>query len=240
MNAVTDLYEVIMSIVTLQDIKKNKKLMTLVDKSNECLDVLGYTDHGIRHVSYTSKIAGRVLENLQFPTRRVELAKIAGYVHDIGNMINRRQHSITGATMLFDELQKMDMEFNDVCDICAAVGSHDEETGKPVSDISAALIIADKVDAYKKRVQRIDLEDIHDRVNLAIYKTHVSVSLENKEIVYDIKMKDYATPMEFLEIYIKRMKMCEESASFLGCTFKLVIDGLVMNMPGTAVMDDGK
>lgn len=227
-----------MSIFTLQEIKSNEKIMTLVNKANECLGILGYTDHGIRHVSYTAKIAGRILENLQYPAHRVELAKIAGFVHDIGNMINRKQHSITGATMLFSELQNMNMDFNDICDICAAVGSHDEDTGKPVSDISAALIIADKVDAYKKRVRRANMDDIHDRVNLAIYKTHVDISLKDKEIKYEIFMKNYATPMEFLEIYFKRMKMCEESAIFLGCTFKLVIDGLIMNMPGIVLTEE--
>lgn len=218
-----------MSKITLNDIKNNSKIMTLVNTANSYLSVLGYTDHGIRHVSYTSRIAGEILEKLGYSEDKVELAKIAGFVHDVGNMINRHQHSITGAIMLFDELQQIGMDFKDVCDICAAVGSHDEETGRTISDISAALIIADKVDAYKKRVQKADMSDIHDRVNLSIYETDVRVSQDKKQITFELKMKDYATPMEFLEIYLGRMKMCEISAKFLDCTFKLVINGLVMN-----------
>jgi metal-dependent HD superfamily phosphatase/phosphodiesterase len=161
----------------------------------------------------------------------VELAKIAGLVHDVGNMFNRKYHSLTGAVLLFEELQKIGMDYDDVCDVCSAVGSHDEEIGKPISDISAALIIADKVDAYKARVRRRSkaLESIHDRVNLSIYETHVKVDKENRQIIWEMHMKEYATPLEFMEIYVSRMRMCEKSAEFLGCAFILVINGLVMN-----------
>lgn len=221
-----------MGHITFQDIKNNEKIRLMVEKANTCLETLGYTDHGPRHVGYVSRIAGEILEKLGYSEERVELAKIAGWTHDVGNMINRRMHSLTGSVILFDELQGIGMPLGDVCDICAAVGSHDEETGTPVSDISAALIIADKVDAYKKRVQKIDMDDIHDRVNLSIYETDVRVSQEKNQITFELKMKDYATPMEFLQIYFARMKMCEASAKFLNCTFKLVINGLVMNKIG--------
>ncbi|BDF58236.1 phosphohydrolase [Christensenellaceae bacterium] len=219
-------------MITFNDIKENVKIRTLVEKANENLETLGYTDHGPRHVGYVSRIAGEILEKLGYNEREIELAKIAGWTHDVGNMINRKLHPLTGATMLFDELQEIGMDFKDVCDICTAVGSHDEETGAPVSTISAALIIADKVDAYKKRVQKADPNDIHDRVNLSIYETDVRVSQEKNQITFELKMKEHATPMEFLQIYLKRMQMCEDSARFLGCTFKLVINGLVMNKIG--------
>ncbi|MDL2237563.1 HD domain-containing protein [Christensenellaceae bacterium OttesenSCG-928-K19] len=225
-----------MAKITFEEIKKNEKIMYLVNKANENLGIIGYTEHGIRHVQYIAKIAGRVLNGLGYPDDRVELAKIAGWVHDVGNLFNRKYHSISGAAILFQELQGLGMDFEDVCDICAAVGSHDEEIGRPVSDISAALIIADKVDAYKARVRQdsYSLEDIHDRVNLSIYETHVRVDKDKKEIMWEMHMKEYATPMEFMEIYFSRMRMCEDSAAFLGCTFKLSINGLVMNQLGAS------
>lgn len=221
-----------MGKISSEEVKKNPRIRILVEQANRCLETLGYTDHGPRHVGYVSKIAGEILEKLGYPEERAELARIAGWTHDVGNMINRKMHSLTGAAILFDEFQRIDMDLQDVCDICSAVGAHDEETGVPVSDIAAALIIADKVDAYKKRVKRGDMGDIHDRVNLSIYETDVRVSQEKNQITFELKMKDYATPMEFLEIYLARMKMCERSAAFLKCTFKLVINGLVMNKIG--------
>ncbi|MEG0381840.1 MAG: HD domain-containing protein [Christensenella sp.] len=221
-----------MAKTSIEEIKQNPRIRILVEQANACLEILGYTDHGPRHVGYVSKIAGEILEKLGYPVERAELARIAGWTHDVGNMINRKMHPLTGAVILFDEFQKIGMDLQDVCDICSAVGSHDEETGSPLSDISAALIIADKVDAYKKRVKHKDMDDIHDRVNLSIYETDVRVSQEKNQITFELKMKDYATPMEFLDIYLQRMKMCEQSAKFLNCTFKLVINGLVMNKIG--------
>jgi len=220
--------------ITYDDIKKNERITTLVNRANSCLGTMGYTDHGPRHVGYVSRIAGEILSKLDYPGDRVELARIAGWTHDVGNMINRKYHSLTGSIILFEEFQKLGMDYEDICDICTAVGSHDEEIGRPVSDISAALIIADKVDAYKARVNKNSTRkgDIHDRVNLSIYETRVDVSKEKREIVFDMMMKDYSTPMEFMEIYLSRMKMCEDSAAFLGCVFKLVINGLVMNELG--------
>ncbi len=223
-----------MGEINYEIIRRDPKISMLVNKSNACLETLGYTDHGPRHVGYVSRIAGEILSKLGYPESRIELAKIAGWTHDVGNMINRKLHPLTGAVMLFEELQKIGVDISDVCDICSAVGSHDEETGNPISDISAALIIADKVDAYKKRVNKrqFDPNDIHDRVNMSIYETDVRVSKEKNQITFELKMKEHATPMEFLQIYLERMKMCERSAAFLKCTFKLVINGLVMNKPG--------
>lgn len=219
-----------MSAITFEEIRKNERITLLVNKANEYLEKRGYTDHGPRHVGYVSRIAGQILEKLGYSEDRVELAKIAGWVHDVGNMINRDMHALTGSVMLFEELQKLGMDLADVCDVCAAVGSHDVEIGKPVSDISSALIIADKVDAYKKRVRKnYNLNDIHDRVNMSIYETDVRVSNDKKQITFELKMKEYSSPMEFMQIYVNRMVMCEQSAAFLGCTFKLVINGLVMN-----------
>lgn len=223
-----------MTKITTEDIRKDERITMLVHKANEYLDKLGYTDHGPRHVGYVSRIAGQILEQLGHDPHRVELAKIAGWVHDVGNLVNRHMHALTGATLLFDELQRVGMDFEDVCDLCTAVGSHDMDYGSPVSDISAALIIADKVDAYKKRVRRVfDLKDIHDRVNMSIYETKLTVSKADMQIIFELFMKEHSSPLEFMQIYLKRMTMCEESAAFLGCDFRLIINGLVMNEYGT-------
>ena len=211
--------------VTLEMVRRSEKISALVAHSNMCLEMIGYTDHGPRHVGYVSRIAGEILSKLERPARRVELAKIAGWIHDVGNMINRKHHGLNGAVMLFPILCDMGMPIEEVCDVCAAIGSHEEETGNPVSDISAALIIADKVDAHRARVRikKYDLNDIHDRVNYAIKSTKLTV--KDDMISIDYTMNDTASPMDFLTIYLTRMQMCEQSAKFLGCRFSLFING---------------
>jgi metal-dependent HD superfamily phosphatase/phosphodiesterase len=215
--------------VNYNDIKGSEKIRELVDYSNKCLEVIGYTDHGPRHVGYVSRIAGEILAKLNMPERRIELAKIAGWVHDVGNMINRKNHGLNGGVMLFPILCDMGMPVSEVCDICAAVGSHEEETGHPVSDISAALIIADKVDAHRARVRikKYDASDIHDRVNYSIQATKLTVEDGTISIYYT--MDSNAAPMDFLQIYLSRMQMCEKSAKFLGCKFALYINEVKLN-----------
>ena len=215
--------------VTLEMIRRSEKISALVGHANKCLEVIGYTDHGPRHVGYVSRIAGEILSKLGRSARRIELAKIAGWVHDVGNMINRKHHGLNGAVMLFPILSDMGMPLDEVCDVCAAIGSHEEETGNPVSDISAALIIADKIDAHRARVRikKYDINDIHDRVNFAIKSTKLTV--ENGTISIDYTMSDTSSPMDFLTIYLTRMQMCEKSAKFLGCKFALFINGVRIN-----------
>ena len=215
--------------VTLEMIRRSEKINALVAQANKCLEVIGYTDHGPRHVGYVSRIAGEILSKLERPARRVELAKIAGWIHDVGNMINRKHHGLNGAVMLFPILCDMKMPLDEVCDVCAAIGSHEEETGNPVSDISAALIIADKVDAHRARVRikKYDINDIHDRVNYAIKSTKLTV--QDGTISIDYTMSGTSSPMDFLTIYLTRMQMCEQSARFLGCKFALFINGVRIN-----------
>jgi len=214
---------------TFDDIIKSEKISELVSQSNKVLEMIGYTDHGPRHVGYVSRIAGEILSKLGKPERRIELARIAGWVHDVGNMVNRKHHGLNGSVLLFPILCDMGMPTDEACEICAAVGSHEEETGAPISDISAALIIADKVDAHRARVRmkQYSPTDIHDRVNYAIQSTKLSVVNGNIAIDYD--MNDSASPMEFLSIYMTRMQMCEKSARFLGCSFTLRINGVKLN-----------
>jgi uncharacterized protein len=221
-----------MSNVTLADIKTNKKIETMIRHSNECLEAIGYTDHGPRHVGYVSKIAGNILEQLDFDARRVELAKIAGWVHDVGNMVNRKHHGMLSSVLLFPVLSEAGMDFEEVCDICSAIGNHEEETGQTVSDISAALIIADKIDAHKARVRlkQYNPEDIHDRVNFSIKSTTMNVDKKNHVIAIDYAMDKTSSITEFLEIYLKRMRMCELAAKFLDCTFALSFNGVRINM----------
>jgi metal-dependent HD superfamily phosphatase/phosphodiesterase len=216
-------------VITLAQIKQNDKIKVLVEHANKVLEVMGYTDHGPRHVGYVSRIAGEILENLDKSERCVELAKIAGWVHDVGNMVNRKQHGLNGATLLFPILCEMGMDISEACDICSAVGSHEEETGLPVSDVSAALIIADKVDAHRARVRSKQFlpTDIHDRVNYSIRST--SMTVKDGTITMDYTMNGGASPMDFLSIYMTRMQMCEKSARFLGCNFALHINGVKLN-----------
>ncbi len=215
--------------ITLEDVKNCEKIKELVYQANKVLEVIGYTDHGPRHVGYVSRIAGEILSKLGMPERRVELAKIAGWVHDVGNLVNRKHHGLNGGVMLFPILCDIGLPVDEVCEICAAVGSHEEETGKPVSDISAALILADKVDAHRARVRikSYSPDDIHDRVNYAIQATKLTV--EGGMIAMEYTMNDTSSPMDFLTIYLTRMKMCEQSARFLGCNFALYINGVKLN-----------
>jgi metal-dependent HD superfamily phosphatase/phosphodiesterase len=217
--------------ITFEDIRNDQTIGLMIDQANRCLEYLGYTDHGPRHVGYVSRIAGRILSQLGFPERRVELAKIAGWVHDVGNMINRKNHGANGATLLFPLLIGLGMEPQEVLDICSAVGTHEEQSGKAVGDISAALIIADKVDAFRARVRagKYDESDIHDRVNYAITNTAVEVDKEKRLILYDFSMNETSSVMEFMQIYISRMMMCEESARHLGCSFALRVNGVYIN-----------
>jgi metal-dependent HD superfamily phosphatase/phosphodiesterase len=215
--------------ITFEDIIKNEKISEMVNHSNKVLEMIGYTDHGPRHVGHVSRIAGEILSKLGKPERRAELARIAGWVHDIGNMVNRKYHGLNGSVLLFPILCDIGFPVEEACEICAAVGFHEEETGAPISDISAALIIADKVDAHRARVRmkKYSPNDIHDRVNYSIQSTKLTVSGGN--ITIDYTMNDSASPMEFLSIYMTRMQMCEKSARFLGCSFTLRINGVKLN-----------
>ncbi len=218
-------------MITLDQCLEKRELTVLVDKANNCLEQIGYTDHGPRHVLYVSKIAGRILEQLNYPKERVELAKIAGYLHDTGNFVSRFGHGLSGGLLVYPILKEMGMDIEDICDVVSAIGSHEEEYGNPVCDVSAALIIADKVDAYRARVRktRYDPNDIHDRVNYSISKTKVHVNNEAKQIAFDCIMDQTSSITEYMEIYLSRMKMAEKSARYLGCEFILNINGVRIN-----------
>jgi len=215
-------------MITLETIKASETFRFLIMKANEYLIHRGYTEHGTRHVNFVSRKTAYILRELGYDKRTVELGAIAGYLHDIGNMHNRKYHGPTGANIVYTELRQMDMSLDEICQITTAIANHEEEIGEAISPISAALILADKSDAHRTRASRAkETYDIHDRVNLAITDSDLSVSKETMTITLDI---DFDTStcqvMDFFEIYLSRMEMSKQAATLLGCRFRLVINGL--------------
>ena len=197
------------------------------------IEALGFTEHSVRHSSIVSKWAGDILQKIGAQPHRVELARIAGYLHDIGNSVNREDHAQSGAILAYQILTRMGMSYRDAADIMMAIGNHDENHGLPVSDITSALIIADKADVHKSRVRsnstRLNTENlnIHDRVNLAAEKSVLDVDPEKGEIALNIVIDTAICPvMDYFEIYFKRMQLCRRAADFLDKKFALVINGV--------------
>ena len=218
-------------MITLQEIKQNESVRALVHAGNHYLEALGYTDHGPRHLSYVSRTGSGILQALGYEQRLVELAAIAGWVHDVGNSINRHDHGPNGAVMLFPLLKEMGMGIDDVMEIVTAVGNHEEESGSISSAVSAALVIGDKSDAHKSRVRngKPNPGDVHDRVNYAIQRNEVTVDKERKVIRQSLDMDRSSSVLEYLSIYLSRIIMCEKAAAFLGQSFELVINGQSIN-----------
>lgn len=214
--------------ITLKDIKANPKVMTLIDGANELLNSMGYTEHGHRHVGIVSGITKHIMEHLGMPEREIELGQIAGYLHDIGNVINRNDHPLTGANMAFVLLNEMGMPPVEIAPILGAIGNHEELAGTPVSVMSAALIVADKSDVHRSRVQNPLMEtfDIHDRVNYAVEKSRVVMDKETKTIKLILEIDtSFATVMEYFEIFLSRMVMCRKASALFGYRFSLEANG---------------
>lgn len=221
-------------MITVNEIKKDKKIATLIDSANRMLEAIGYTEHGPRHVGFVSHTAEAILRQLGYEQRICELAAITGWVHDVGNSINRLNHGVSGGILLFPLLLEAGLDPDEVAVIVGAVGNHEEQNGKVVSAVSAALIIADKSDAHRTRVRRTPFnpEDIHDRVNYSIASNQVEVDAEKREIRFMLTMDESSSVMDFLEIYLSRMQMCEDAARFLGCNFQLIVNDVHINRPG--------
>ena len=218
-------------MITLQDIKQNDSIKALIRAGNRYLEALEYTDHGPRHVSYVSKTASGILKALGYSPREVELAAIAGWVHDVGNSVNRHNHGPLGAVLLMPILKETGMDMNDVMEIITAVGNHEEQSGFISSAVSAALALGDKSDAHKTRVRggKPDPTDVHDRVNFSIQENDVIVDRKNRVIRHELTMDETSSVMEYLQIYMSRIVMCEQAAAFLHCSFDLVINGQSIN-----------
>ena len=218
-------------MITLQEIKQNESIKALVRAGNRYLETLGYTDHGPRHLSYVSRTASGILKSLGYSEREIELAAIAGWVHDVGNSINRHDHGPNGAVMLFPILREAGLEINDVVEIITAVGNHEEQSGTVSSAVSAALAIGDKSDAHKSRVRngQPDATDVHDRVNFAIQENSVTVDRKKHVIRQELQMNESSSVLEYLSIYLPRILMCEQAAEFLGQRFELYINDRPVN-----------
>lgn len=215
-----------MAHITLEDIKTNKEIIDLITGANLSLHKLGFTEHGIVHVSAVSNWAGRILQELGYDDRTVELVQIAGYMHDIGNSVNRVQHSISGGIMASDMLRNMGMPVEEVVRITTAIGNHDEGTSSIVDEITAALVIADKCDVRRSRVNCPMSEfDIHDRVNYAVNNTRLKIDKENMVISLSMDIDtEFSTILDFYEIFLNRILLCRTAAAKLGCEFKIKIN----------------
>ena len=217
-----------MEQVTFKDIKKSKEVNAYIYKGNSTLGVLGYTDHSAEHAVKVSSMAGKILECLGYGGHTVELAKIAGYMHDIGNCVNRLDHPHSGALMAHQILRDMKMDYEDIAVIINAIGMHDEKSGGAVDTVSAALILADKTDVRRDRVRNQNKAafDKHDRVNYAVVSSSLDIQKEKKVIKLDLQLdENICSMMDYFEIFLQRMLMCRRAASVLGTTFKLNATG---------------
>ena len=215
--------------VTLKDVKVNPVADAYIKKADEHMAAIGYTEHGFRHASLTANIAHNIIEQLRLPERDAELAAIAGYLHDIGNLIGRYDHGEGSALLVNFILKDMGMDPIEIASIMGAIGNHEEEKGDPVSIISAALILADKSDGHHSRVRNPHMIsfDIHDRVNYAAKKSFVRVNKKEKTITLEVIIDtEVSQVMEYFEIFLSRMVMCQHAAKFLGCRFSLVINNV--------------
>lgn len=215
-------------MVCLREVKKDPEAQALIAEADRQLAVLGYTEHGHRHARLVAKNCRRILIELGYDERVAELSAIAGYLHDIGNVVNRQAHERTSALLAREILVRLGMEFGEVFQIMAAIGNHHEEGGNPISEIAAALILADKSDVHRSRVRNPALIkfDIHDRVNFAVRKSTLSVDSAQHRIIFDLNVDTGIAPvMEYFEIFLSRMLISRRAADFLKCQFELVING---------------
>ncbi len=214
--------------ITFADVKKSQEIKTYIKQADASLAVMGYTEHSFAHTTKCAEVAGQLLKDLGYEDRDIELAKIAAYMHDIGNVINRADHAQGGAVMAFRLLEKMGMPAEDIATIITAIGNHDEKTAFPVNAVAAALIIADKTDVRRSRVRRKRTihTDIHDRVNYAVEKADLKLDTENKTITLCLTIDTkISAVMEYFEIFIERMLLCRKATDYFGFSFKLNING---------------
>lgn len=214
--------------ISLDDVKGIPVVRVFVEKANEHLGALGLTEHGTRHATLVSRIGRNILVRLGLPERQAELAAIAGYLHDIGNMAGRDHHGAVGAALSAEILLRAGMDPSEVATIAGAIGNHEEGVGQPVNNVSAALILADKSDVHRSRVRNPDPAtfEIHDRVNYAVLRSFLRVDGRARTVTLDLGIDTDISPvMDYFEIFLARMIMCRRAAQFLGCDFKLEING---------------
>ena len=214
-------------MLTYNEITKSEAIKTYIIRADESLGALGFTEHSFTHVMHVAEMAGYILQTLGYDERTVEVAKIAGYLHDIGNLVNRKDHSQSGAVMAWSILNDMGCDPAEVATIVTAIGNHDEGTGVPVNAVAAALILADKADVRRSRVRNTDMStfDIHDRVNYSVKKSTLKINedrtLVKLKLTVDTK---FGSVMDYFEIFMQRMILCRKAAEKLGLQFKLIIN----------------
>lgn len=214
-------------MLTYEQVTKSEAIRTYIIRADESLVALGYTEHSFAHVVHVAQTAGYILETMGFDDRTVELAKIAGYLHDIGNLVNRKDHSQSGAVMAWSILNDMGCDPAEIATIVTAIGNHDEGTGVPVNAVAAALILADKADVRRSRVRNIDISkfDIHDRVNYSVQKSELRINSEKSMIELRLSVDtEYGSVMDYFEIFMGRMLLCRKAAEKLNLKFKLTIN----------------
>ena len=214
-------------MVTFEEIKNNEAINTYIRKADQTLSELGFTEHSFAHVGMVATNASYIMETLGYSEREVELVKIAAYLHDIGNLVNRVDHSQSGAVMAFRIFDNLHMPAEEICDIVAAIGNHDEGTGRPISPMAAALILADKSDVRRSRVRNNDPAtfDIHDRVNYSVKKAELKINENHTLIKLKLSVDTrYGSVMDYFEIFMNRMVLCRKAAERLGLQFKLMIN----------------
>lgn len=217
--------------MTYEQIRRDKSVNVYIAQADASLNALGFTEHSFAHVTKVARIAGYILESLGYSERTVELARIAGYLHDIGNVVNRVDHSQSGAVMAFRILDRMDFPPEEIAAIVTAIGNHDEGTGVPVNAVAAALIIGDKSDVRRSRVRKqADIAaDIHDRVNYSVTNADLKVDGVEKTVTLCLDVDTaVSSVMEYFEIFMKRMLLCRQAAHTLGLTFRLSINGQML------------
>lgn len=214
-------------MLTYEEVIKNEAIKIYIIRADESLGALGYTKHGFDHVMHVAQMAGYILETLGFDSHTIELAKIAGYLHDIGNLVNRKEHSQSGAVMAWSVLHDMGCDPADLATIVTAIGNHDEGSGVPVNAVAAALILADKADVRWTRVRNTDIStfDIHDRVNYSVKKSALKINDEKTLVTLELTVDTkFGSVMDYFEIFMARMLLCRKAAEKLGLQFKLIIN----------------
>lgn len=214
--------------LTYEEIKKSREIRAYIKQADISLAALGLTEHSFAHVTKCAEEAGKILTALGYEKRKVELAKIAAFMHDIGNVVNRVDHAQSGALMAFRILDKMGMSYEDTAMIVNAIGNHDEAAAFPVNAIAAAVILADKTDVRRSRVRNKETisSDIHDRVNYAVEKADLVLDKEKQTITLYLTIDEQiSSVMDYFEIFLQRMLLCRKAADFLGLSFKLNMNG---------------
>ncbi len=215
-------------MITFQTIKENEEINTFIRHADATLKILGFTEHGFAHATLVAETAAYLLKTLNYPEREIELVKIAGYMHDIGNLVNREGHSQIGALISMRILEKLGMDTDELVKVVTAIGNHDEGTGQPVSELAAALILADKSDVRRNRVrdeQGSEKYDIHDRVNYSVTASSLKINSEKTAVRLDLTVDThYSSIMEYFQIFMERMELCRQAATSLGLKFELFIN----------------